>query len=321
MIKFLRLYEKIGIFILIIVGAIILSIASPVFLTADTILNIIAQGTYGAIVAFGMVLAITSGGFDLSVDAVVALTSVSLAVLIPNIGVPSAIILAIIISCFVGFLNGVLITKFGVNPLITTLSMATIIRGVALLITSGRQIPIASAGFVLIGTGKLFGIIPMPIIIMVVLFIIFYVLLYHTSLGRHISAVGSNENATRISGLNVTFIKIMVYVLVAFTASINGIIRTSQALIGLPSMAPGFTLVVITITILGGTSLAGGRGNLVGAVFAGIFISMIYYGLNIIGVQIFYQMFSVGFVLLFALFIDGLRLRYLAAAKIKGIKG
>ena len=319
MITFLKLYEKIGIFILIVLAGIFLSIASPNFLKVDTILNIITQGTYGVIVAFGMVLAITSGGFDLSVDAVVALTSVFLATLIPNIGIPAAIIISILISCVVGLLNGILITKFGVNPLITTLSMATIIRGVSLLVTNGKQIPISDQRFSVIGTGKLLGI-PIPIIIMIVLFIIFYLILYQTTLGRHISAVGSNESAARISGLNVTFIKIMVYVLVSFTASINGIIRTSQASIGIPSMAPGFTLVVITITILGGTSLSGGRGNLIGAVFAGIFISMIYYGLNLVGVQYFYQMLSVGLVLIFALFVDGLRQRYLEAAKIKGIK-
>jgi ribose transport system permease protein len=319
MVKFLKLYEKLGIFILIVLAGIFLSIATPNFLKVDTILNIITQGTYGIIVAFGMVLAITSGGFDLSVDAVVALTSVFLATLIPDIGIPLAIIISILISCLVGLINGVIITKFGVNPLITTLSMATIIRGVAFLVTSGKQIPISNQTFSIIGTGKLLGI-PIPIIIMILLFIIFYLLLYQSTLGRHISAVGSNESAARISGLNVTFIKIMVYVLVSFTASINGVIRTSQALIGIPSMAPGFTLVVITITILGGTSLAGGRGNLIGAVFAGIFISMIYYGLNLIGVQYFYQMLSVGLVLIFALFVEGLRQRYLEAAKIKGIK-
>jgi ribose/xylose/arabinose/galactoside ABC-type transport system permease subunit len=319
MVRFLKLYEKIGIFILIILGSVFLAIATPNFFKADTIFSIITQGTYGGIVAFGMVLAITSGGFDLSVDAVVALTSVMLAVTIPGLGVPSAIIVAIIISCVVGFLNGVLITKFGVNPLITTLSMATIIRGVAFLITQGKQIPISQSGFMNIGTGKLW-LIPYPIIIMVVLFVIFYLLLYQTSLGRYISAVGSNEGAAAISGLNVTFIKIMVYVLVAFTASIVGVIRTSQALIGIPSMAPGFTLTVLTITILGGTSLSGGKGNLVGAVFAGIFISMIYYGLNLLGVEYFYQMLAIGLVLIFALFIDGLRIRYLEVAKVKGIK-
>ncbi|MBM3699890.1 MAG: ABC transporter permease [Actinobacteria bacterium] len=319
MIKFLKLYEKIGIFILIVIAGVFLAIASPNFLKTDTILNIITQGTYGAIVGFGMVLAITSGGFDLSVDAVVALTSVFLSILIPNIGIPSAIIISVIISCCVGFLNGVIITKFGVNPLITTLSMATIIRGVSLLIANGKQIPISETRFSVIGTGKLLGI-PIPIYIMVALFIIFYLLLNQTSLGRHISAVGSNESAARISGLNVTFVKIMVYVLVSFTASINGVIRTSQAMIGIPSMAPGFTLLVITITILGGTSLSGGKGNLIGAVFAGIFISMIYYGLNLIKVEYFYQLLSVGLVLIFALFVDGLRKRYLEAARIKGIK-
>jgi ribose transport system permease protein len=319
MVKFLKLYEKIGIFILIILAGIFLAIASPNFLKTDTILNIITQGTYGVIVGFGMVLAITSGGFDLSVDAVVGLTSVFLSLLIPNIGIPSAIILSILISCFVGFLNGLIITKFGVNPLITTLSMATIIRGASLLIAKGRQIPISVEKFTVIGTGKLIGI-PNPIWIMLVLFILFFLLLNQTPYGRHICAIGSNESAARISGLNVTFVKIMVYVLVSFTASINGVIRTSQAMIGIPSMAPGFTLLVITITILGGTSLSGGKGNLIGAVFAGIFISMIYYGLNLIGVQYFYQLLSVGLVLLFALFVDGLRKRYLETAKIKGIK-
>jgi ribose transport system permease protein len=115
-------------------------------------------------------------------------------------------------------------------------------------------------------------------------------------------------------------IKIMVYILVSFTAGVVGIIRTSQTLIGNPSMAPNFTLTVLTITILGGTSLSGGRGNMIGAVFAGIFISMIYYGLNLLGVQIYYQMFTVGLVLIFALFVEGLRGRYLESAKIKGIK-
>jgi len=319
MIKFLKLYEKIGIFILIILASIILAIASPNFLKLDTILSIITQGTYGGIVAFGMVLAITSGGFDLSVDAVVALNSVILAMTIPSIGLPAAIILSLLFCCIVGFLNGLLITKFGVNPLITTLSMATIIRGVSLLITRGKQVPINESGFNIIGTGKLLGI-PIPILIMVVLFIIFYLMLNQTSLGRRICAVGSNENAASISGLNVTMIKIMVYILVSFTAGVVGIIRTSQTLIGNPSMAPNFTLTVLTITILGGTSLSGGRGNMIGAVFAGIFISMIYYGLNLLGVQIYYQMFTVGLVLIFALFVEGLRGRYLESAKIKGIK-
>jgi ribose transport system permease protein len=145
-------------------------------------------------------------------------------------------------------------------------------------------------------------------------------ILYHTPFGRHISAVGSNENAARISGVKVDGVKILVYTLVAFTSGVASVIRTSQALIGSPSMSPGFVLVALTVTILGGTSLAGGRGNLWGTMLAAIFISMIYYGLNLINVQIFYQMLSVGLVLLLALFIEGLRVRYLAVAKARGIK-
>ena len=319
MIKFLKLYEKIGIFIFLVAGSIFLSIASPHFLQSDTILNIIAQGTYGAIVGFGMTLAITLGGFDLSVDAVMALTSVFLSILIPLIGIPLAIFISLIGACFVGLINGLIITKLRVNPLITTLAMMTIIRGVALIVAGGRQIVIHEKVFMEVGTGKLLGV-PNPIYIMVVLFVIFYFILYHTPFGRHISAVGSNESAARISGLKVDLIKIFVFVLVSFTAGVAGTIRTSQTLIGIPTMSPGFVLVAITVTILGGTSLSGGRGNLWGTLFAGIFISMIYYGLNLIGVQIFYQMLSVGIVLILALFIDGIRGRYLETLKAKGIK-
>jgi ribose transport system permease protein len=319
MIRFLKLYEKFGIFIFIVLGAVFLVIVTPNFLKMDTILNIIAQGTYGAIVGFGMTLALMSGGFDLSVESVMALTSVFLAILIPVIGIPLAIVVSLLIASVVGFLNGLIISKLKVNPLITTLSMMTIIKGVALLVAGGRMIVILQKQFMNIGTGKLLGI-PVPIYIMVVFFGIFYLVVYRSSFGRQVAAVGSNESACKISGLNVDAIKIGVYILVAFTSGVASVIRTSQALIGSPSMSPGFVLVVLTVTILGGTSLSGGRGNLWGTLIAAVFVSMIYYGLNLISLQIFYQMLSVGLVLMIALFIEGLRVRYLQAAKAKGIK-
>lgn len=319
MVKFLKFYEKIGIFILIVAASIFLAIVSPNFRRLDTILSIIQQGSYGAIIAFGMTFAITSGGFDLSVEAVMGLTSVIIAMLIPSLGFAGSIIIAILASCFVGLINGVLITRMGISPLIATLAMQVILRGSSLLITSGRQVVIPQKSFMFIGATEVFNV-PTPIIYMAVLFIIFYVILYQTSFGRHVAASGSNEQAAKMSGLNVNLIKTIVYILVAFSASIVGIIRTSQSLIGIPTMAPGFTLNVLTITILGGTSLAGGKGNLMGTLFAGVFISMIYYGLNLLNVQIFYQMLAVGITLLFALFIDGLRMKYLEVAKIKGLR-
>lgn len=320
MVKFLKLYEKIGIFILIVAASVFLAIVSPNFRNLNTILSIIMQGSYGAIIAFGMTFAITSGGFDLSVEAIMGFTSVIIAMLIPSLGFAGSIIIAILASCFVGFLNGVLITKVGISPLITTLSMQVILRGASLIITNGRQVVISQKSFMSIGASKVFNLIPTPIIYMVVLFAIFYLILNQTSFGRHVAASGSNEQAAKMSGLNVNLIKTVVYILVAFSASIVGVIRTSQTLIGIPTMAPGFTLNVLTIAILGGTSLAGGKGNLTGTLFAGIFISMIYYGLNLLNVQIFYQMLAVGITLLFALFIDGLRMKYLETAKVKGIR-
>jgi ribose transport system permease protein len=319
MIRILKLYERFGIVLFIVAGFVFLSAVSPNFLKANTLLNVLAQAAHSAIVGFGMTLAITSGGFDLSVESVMALTSVFLSLLIPQIGILPAVVASVLIACVVGFLNGVIIAKLKVNPLITTLSMMTIIQGVALLVAGGRMIVILQKEFMEVGTGKTLGI-PNPIYLMIVFFILFYVILYHTPFGRHISAVGSNENAARISGLRVDAVKIAVYILVAFTSGTASVIRTSQALIGMPSMASGFVLVAITVTILGGTSLAGGRGNLWGTLLAAVFISMIYYGLNLINVQIYYQYLSVGLVLLFALFVEGLRVRYLQAAKARGIK-
>ena len=319
MIRFLKLYERFGIFIFIFIGAVFLSFATPNFLKLDTILNIIAQGSYAALVGYGMTLAITSGGFDLSVESSMGLASVVLAILIPVAGIPLAILGGVVAATCVGVLNGLIIAKLKVNPLITTLGMATIIKGVALLITSGKMIVIKQREFLAIGTGKILGI-PNPIYIMVAFFVIFYFVVYRSSFGRHVAAVGSNESAARISGVNVDAVKIGVYALVALTAGLASVMRTSQALIGMPSMASGFVLVVLTVTILGGTSLTGGRANLWGTMLASSFIAMIYYGLNLINLQIFYQMLAVGIVLMLALFIEGLRLRFLKAAKAKGIK-
>jgi ribose transport system permease protein len=319
MIRFLKLYEKFGIFIFIFVGAVFLSFATPNFLKLDTLLNIIAQGSYAAVVGYGMTLAVTSGGFDLSVESVMALTSVFLAILIPVIGIPMAILVSLMVATCVGVLNGLIIAKLKVNPLITTLSMMTIIKGVALLVAGGKMIVILQKQFMTIGTGKLLGI-PNPIYVMVAFFAVFYLVVYRSSFGRHVAAVGSNESAVKISGVNVDAVKIGVYALVALCSGLASVVRTSQALIGMPSMAPGFVLVVLTVTILGGTSLTGGRANLWGTFLAAVFVSMIYYGLNLISLQIFYQMLSVGTVLMLALFIEGLRLRYLKAAKAKGIK-
>lgn len=319
MIRFLKAYERFGILIFIAAGAIFLAIASPNFLKVDTVLNIIAQGSYAALIGYGMMLALMSGGFDLSVESVMALVSVFLAILIPLLGIPLAIVISVGIGSLVGLLNGTVIAKLKVNPLITTLSMNTIIKGVALLVAGGKMIVIRQKAYMTIGTGKLLGI-PIPIFIVLVFFGIFYLITYRTAFGRHVAAVGSNESASKISGLNVDAIKIGVYVLVALMAGVTSVVRTSQALIGMPSMAPGFVLVVLTVTILGGTSLTGGRGNLWGTLLAGVFVSMVYYGLNLINLQIFYQMLSVGLVLMLALFIEGLRVRYLMAAKAKGIQ-
>jgi ribose transport system permease protein len=313
--KFWKIWEKAGLFIIILIGIIILSLSSRNFATLSNFRNFINQAVVAAIAAAGMTLAIASGGFDLSVGSVFALSACFGARTLIYGSVFQSVIVSLGVGLGIGLLNGLIITKLKVPTFIATLAMMTIVRGAALIYTGGRDIniitePAKEAAYKFFGGGYFLSL-PVPMVIMMAIFAGFYVILNHTAFGRHVCAVGSNEQAAIYSGLNVDRIKIVVFSIVGLTASISAVIQTSQ-LMGVNSGTSGLglELQVIAVVVLGGTSLKGGRGRLFGTMAGAILIALANNGLNLFNAPIFYQYLVFGMILLLAVSIDGLKNRF-----------
>jgi ribose transport system permease protein len=213
-----------------------------------------------------------------------------------------------------GLVNGILISKLKLPAFVVTFGMMSVVRGVALLVTQGQSVMITKhIEFGLLNNGKIFGL-PVPFIIMMVVFIILSILLKHTAFGRHACAIGGNRAAAIVSGINIDRVTIAVFGLVGVTAAISGVMLSSQLMIVDATLGFGFELQVITVSVLGGTSLSGGHGNLVGTVFAALLLATIASALNILKVVPFYQYLALGMLLIFALAIDTVRRAFIARA-------
>ena len=313
--RFWNIWERFGLLFIIFIGIIGLSFSSPNFLTLNNFKNFINQAAIVAILGAGMTFAIASGGFDLSVGSCLALAACFGAKTIIGGSVTTSVMVSLSIGLGIGILNGLIITKLKVPTFIATLAMMAIVRGVALIYTKGREIniitePAKEAAYKFFGGGYLFSL-PVPMLLMILVFIIFYIILNHTAFGRHVCAVGSNEQAAVYSGLNVDRIKIIVFALVGLTAAISAIIQTSQ-LMGVNSGTSGlgFELQAIAVVVLGGTSLNGGRGKLFGTMAGAILVAIANNGLNLHNTPIFYQYLVFGLILLLAVSMDGLKNKF-----------
>lgn len=313
--RFWKLWERFGLLAVILIGIVVLSISSPNFLAVDNFRNFLTQAAVVAIVGAGMTFAIAAGGFDLSVGAVFSMAACVGANVLLRHSVPLSLLASLGVGLGLGLLNGLIITKLKVPAFIATLGMMAILRGVILIYTQGRDIniiiePARQARYKFLGGGQLAGV-PTPILIMAALFLIYYVVLRHTRFGRHVCAVGSNEPAARSSGLNVDRIKATVFGLVGLSAAIAAVIQTAQ-LMGVSGGVSGLGLELeaISVVVLGGTSLNGGRARLFGTMLAAILVAMANNGLNLHNTPSFYQDLALGLILLFAVSIDGLRTRF-----------
>jgi len=229
--QFWKIWEKFGLFIVILAGVIGLSLSSPNFATLSNFKNFINQAAVVAIAGAGMTFAIASGGFDLSVGSCLALAACFGAKTLIGSSVTASISISLAIGLSIGLINGLIITKLKVPTFIATLAMMTIVRGIALIYTKGREIniiidPAKEAAYKFFGGGYLFSL-PVPMLLMILVFIIFYIILNHTAFGRHVCAVGSNEEAAVYSGLAVDRIKIIVFTIVGLTAAVSAVIQTS----------------------------------------------------------------------------------------------
>lgn len=288
----------------LVVLIIFLSFMSEYFLTVPNLLNVTRQVSINAILAFGMTFVILTGGIDLSVGSVLALSAAITAGLIDGgQSVVFSIILGLAIGSLFGFLNGIMTAKAKMPAFIVTLGMMTMARGFTMIYTGGRPISGFEKSFRFIGAGYL-GKIPIPVLIMAFILIICYLILKKTPFGRYVYAIGGNENASRLSGLNTDRIKIGVYTLAGLFSAISGIILSSRLNSAQPTAGSGYELDAIAAVVLGGISLSGGQGGIIGTIIGAMIIGVLNNGLNLLNVSSFYQLVAKGAVILIAVFLD-----------------
>ncbi|OLP66731.1 Ribose transport system permease protein RbsC [Bacillus pumilus] len=304
--RFDNIMQKLGPFLGLIILVAIVSILNPAFLEPLNILNLLRQISINALIAFGMTFVILTGGIDLSVGAILALSSALTAgFIVSGMDPMLAIGIGCIIGAILGMVNGLLITKGNMAPFIATLATMTIFRGLTLVYTDGN--PITGLGsnyaFQLFGRGYFLGI-PVPAITMLLTFIILWVILHKSPFGRKTYAIGGNEKAALISGIKVPRVKIMIYALAGFMSALAGAILTSRLNSAQPTAGMSYELDAIAAVVLGGTSLSGGRGRIVGTLIGVLIIGVLNNGMNLLGVSSFYQSVVKGIVILIAVLLD-----------------
>lgn len=293
----------------LIIFSVIISILSPRFLTKSNLLNVFRQTSINAIIAAGMTFVILTSGIDLSVGSILGFSGAVAAKMLATGGnIILALLVAVIIGAAAGILNGIIITKGKVQPFIATLAIMILLRGGTMVFTSGRPIAVqATSGvspiFRWIGTGNIWSI-PVPIIIMAIVFIVCYYILNHTQFGRHIYAVGGNEEAALLSGINTDKVKILAYTISGILAAVAGIIVTSRLSSAQPTAGEGYELDAIAAVVLGGTSLVGGQGTVIGTIIGALIIGILNNALNLMDVQSYYQMIAKAIVILIAVLLD-----------------
>ena len=316
---FMGVFESLGVLVLLVALVCAASIIAPGFSTYTNITNTIIMASITAAAGLGMTFAIAVGGFDLSVGSVQALTAIVAASLLAVASVPIAILAALLTGLVLGLLNGVIITKLKIPAFVVTFGMMSIVRGVALLVTQGQSVMITKhPDFATLNNGKILGV-PVPFIIVLIVLAALYLILHHTPFGRHTCAIGGNRAAAIASGINVDRVTILVFGLVGVTAAISGVMLSSQLMIVDGTLGTGLELQAIAISVLGGTSLSGGNGNLVGTLLAALLLATIASALNILKVAAFYQYLFVGVLLIFALSIDTVRRIILAKVMLRRI--
>ena len=287
---------------------IVVALLSPSFLTVNNILNVLRQTSVNAIIAAGMTFVILTGGIDLSVGSILGFSGAVAAYSIASgQNIVIAVLLALVVGTGIGIINGVVISKGKLQPFIATLASMTILRGATLVFTDGKPITIGSEGVALafgkIGGGSIIGI-PTPALMMIAVFVVCYYILSQTKIGRYTYALGGNEEATKLSGLDTDKIKIFAYTVSGILAAVAGIIITSRLFSAQPNAGDGYELDAIAAVVLGGTSLAGGKGKITGTIIGALIIGILSNALNLLDVSSYFQMIAKGIVILIAVLAD-----------------
>jgi ribose/xylose/arabinose/galactoside ABC-type transport system permease subunit len=299
------LFKQGATLLVLVVLCIIFSSLSPHFSSMVNILNIFEQGAVLGIIACGMAFMIICGGFDLSVGSTAALTGMVVGLILKDN--PDSFFLAIAaglaIGVTIGLINGLLITKVGINPFITTLGMMVIVRGIVFVLTTGKTVYGFPQEYNFIGMGKL-GPVPVPMLIWAAVVAACHFVLKYTRLGQYVFAVGGNETVAHLSGINVDRVKIMSAVITAVLASLAGIVLVFRVMAALPQAAASYELYAIAAAVVGGCALGGGIGGVLGTVIGTLILGVIINGLHIVGVSSYWESTVTGLIIILAVGMD-----------------
>jgi ribose transport system permease protein len=306
-----RLLQQLGPFLFVLALGIALTIASPYFLTGTNISAVFVQMSVIAIIAVGQVMVIITAGIDLSVSTVVALAGVLSTMVVVNDhwSIPLGMAVGVLVGGAVGAINGVLVTKVHLPPFIATLGTLSAVGGIALLITNGQPIA-APTGFDTLGDGHV-GPIPAPIVVMAVVAVVGWFILARTTLGRSAYAIGSSYETARLSGIRVNRVLISVYLIQGLLAGLGGVIVASRVVTGDPSAGANYNLDAIAAAVIGGASLFGGEGTVIGGLIGALLMELISNGGDLLNVSNFWQDFILGVVIIAAVAYDQVRRRAL----------
>lgn len=300
-----KFFQTYGIIIVLALLIAFFSLVTKSFFSVKNLFNILRQVSIIGIIAVGMTFVMLTGGIDLSVGSLLAVTGVVGSTLMVQLAWNPllAVFVAVIATTILGVITGIIVEKIDIPPLITTLGMMTIARGIAFIITGGLPVYGLPKSFAMVGQGYIW-VVPIPVIVMMLIFLVGAFILNKTYFGRYFYALGGNEEATRLAGVNISRLKIMVYSLSAFLTSIAGILLMSRINSGQPSAGDGAELDVVTAVVLGGVSMSGGEGRLSGVLTGTLIIGVLSNGLIIMNVGEYYQMVVKGLVLILAVGFD-----------------
>ncbi|MGI6174736.1 MAG: ABC transporter permease [Christensenellales bacterium] len=302
-----RWLKKYAIILVLVMLVIILSLLNDKFLQLKNLSNVLRQIAVVTIMSFGVTNIIITGGIDLGMGSYVALSGVLAASVVKTD--PNAVALALLVGLGIGSLcgivNGAIIVSAKIPPFIVTLGMTQIARGAAMLITNGKPISMLGEGFTYWGKGDLFGFLPMPIVVMLFMFLLSTLLLTKTKFGKYARAIGGNETAARISGINTGWYKFLVYAYGGLCCGVAAMVMTARIDSGQPGMAEGYELDAIASSVIGGTSQSiGGVGTMWGALVGSLIIGSLNTGLNLLNVSSYWQLVVKGLIIIVAIVLD-----------------
>lgn len=307
--SFANLYSTYGVFFILVIEFLIFSLASKSFLTLGNILSVGRQMSFTGIAAIGMTLVMLTGGIDISVGSMLAMASVLCAKLSADVGLPLwiAVVITLLIGALFGLINGAAVTRLHIPALIATLATQTILKGIAYLLTNAVPVKNLSATYKFLGQGYIFGVIPVPLIITVALYVLAWWYLDKTYLGRRVYLSGGSEEAARLSGINTKWTITGTYVFSGVFAAIAGVLMAARLGSGQPSVGSGFEMDVITATVLGGISVNGGKGKVVNVFVGACIMGVLANGMTMLNINQYLQWIINGLVLLFAVTMSNLR--------------